>query len=230
MITAVATYFSLRQGKPGTRLAVEPHGGHLWSNQEMLQRPLDITSLRIDHQERMTLQLADYVLSPTQYMLSCLRLRGWTLPSRGGSRVLPNVVALSDAPAPARVSKPVWRLAFYARLEERKGIKQFVEAVDALDAHGLDKFEVWIIGLSQSSVQLYPLGSGEQPEGFASHRPSDPVGDAAAPAPCHFLIDQALSLQPGDMIDVSVDPRMDHSCDGVLVNSFEIWDVVSLAV
>ena len=63
----------------GLRHVVEPHGGHFWSTQGQV-RPLDITSLRIDQQERMTLQLANALISPTHYMTAYLRQRGWKLP------------------------------------------------------------------------------------------------------------------------------------------------------
>jgi glycosyltransferase involved in cell wall biosynthesis len=39
--------------------------------------------------------------------------------------------------------KPIWRLAFFSRLEERKGIKLFVEAVSSLNVTN-EKFEVRI--------------------------------------------------------------------------------------
>lgn len=45
-----------------------------------MQRPLDITSLRIDHGERMTLALASALISPTHYMTAFLAQRGWRLP------------------------------------------------------------------------------------------------------------------------------------------------------
>ena len=64
----------------GLRHVVEPHGGHFWSTQGQI-RPLDITSLRIDQQERMTLQLATTLISPTHYMTAYLRQRGWKLPT-----------------------------------------------------------------------------------------------------------------------------------------------------
>ena len=41
----------------GLRVVVEAHGGHFWSTQGSVQRPLDVTSLRIDAQERMGLQV-----------------------------------------------------------------------------------------------------------------------------------------------------------------------------
>ena len=37
--------------------------------------------------------------------------------------------------------KPIWRLAFFSRLEERKGIKLFVDAVSSLNVTD-EKFEV----------------------------------------------------------------------------------------
>ena len=44
----------------------------------------------------------------------------------------------------------VWRIAFFGRLEERKGIKLFVQAVNLLQKQSAavqaDKFEVYIIG------------------------------------------------------------------------------------
>ena len=38
--------------------------------------------------------------------------------------------------------KPVWRLAFFSRLEERKGIKFFVDAINQLDVSHIPNFEV----------------------------------------------------------------------------------------
>ncbi len=44
------------------------------------------------------------------------------------------IADLDQAPK-ERVEKPVWRVAFFGRLEERKGIKLFVDAVQ-VRAHG----------------------------------------------------------------------------------------------
>ena len=48
--------------------------------QGQLPRPTDIMSLRIDNGERATLEYADIALSPTRYIASWLRQRGWRLP------------------------------------------------------------------------------------------------------------------------------------------------------
>ena len=78
----IVTYSHFRRFRPGLRLAINPHGGHYWSTQGQLPRPTDIMSLRIDAAERATMELADLVLSPTRYIMSWLRQRGWKLPDK----------------------------------------------------------------------------------------------------------------------------------------------------
>lgn len=54
------------------------------------------------------------------------------------SIVIPNVIPAVEAASHAGERKPVWRLAFFSRLEERKGIKLFVETIDKLVATRFD--------------------------------------------------------------------------------------------
>lgn len=56
--------------------------------------------------------------------------------------------------------KPVWRLAFFSRLEERKGLKIFVKAVAQLLAAAApadldERFEVYFVG-SDSRIDMRP--------------------------------------------------------------------------
>lgn len=80
----------LRQLHPGLRIAVEPHGGHVWSQLGEMNRPMDVGALRIDGQERLANALNDIEISPTNYMLSYLRQRSWVLPN--STLVIPNVI------------------------------------------------------------------------------------------------------------------------------------------
>lgn len=93
-----------QRARAGLRVVVESHGGHFWSTQGQAQRPLDVVSLRIDVQERMTLQLADALISPTHYMSAFLRQRGWRLPAT--SLVVPNVLPELEAAAAERLVRP----------------------------------------------------------------------------------------------------------------------------
>ena len=85
----IVTYSHFRRFRPGLRLAINPHGGHYWSTQGQLPRPTDIMSLRIDAAERATMELADLVLSPTRYIMSWLRQRGWKLPDKRCAPLFP---------------------------------------------------------------------------------------------------------------------------------------------
>eukprot|EP00884_Botryococcus_braunii_P014758 jgi/Botrbrau1/23283/Bobra.0102s0026.1 len=93
----------------------------------------------------MSLQLADALISPTRYMRAFLKQRGWRLPRE--QLVIPNVIPHSDDTELAGEEKPIWRVAFFSRLEARKGLKLFVEAVSRLDPAKIPKnFEVYFVG------------------------------------------------------------------------------------
>lgn len=100
---------------------------------------VEVGVLRTDHHERMASQLADIEISPTHYMTSYLRQRGWSLPA--DVQHIPNVLAERVGNTTSLI-RPVWRIAFFGRVEERKGIKIFVDAVSRLNVTGLARFEV----------------------------------------------------------------------------------------
>ena len=118
---------------PGLHLMLGTHGGHMWSQIGLKQRPSDLGSLRVDHQERLSVEWADTILSPSRYMLGYFATRGWRVQHRV---VIPNIVkgyARSDTKAIIE-KKPVWQILFVGRLEERKGIRVFMELVASLSA------------------------------------------------------------------------------------------------
>ena len=115
---------------PGVHLLIEPHGGHMWSRIGSERRPSDMLALHTDDMERIAVEFADAVLSPSRYMLGYFATRGWRVVHR---YVLPNVI--EHHPTRDHLSrKPVWRLCFVGRLEERKGIKLFLHLLQMLSA------------------------------------------------------------------------------------------------
>lgn len=148
----LAAFVSMRH-KLNRRLIVEPHGGHYWSTQGTRQRPTDLHTLRIDDHERLTLQLADDVKSPSAYMLAHLRQRGWLLPPQAS--VLPNIVPQAVVSSTVRQEKLVWRLAFFGRLEERKGLKLFCEAIEMLPSESFPRLDIMFIG-GEAHVDMKP--------------------------------------------------------------------------
>ena len=126
-------------------LIVKLHGASRWvlsANYRVVSR---IDELSVDYCERYAFENADFQVAPSQYMLAHVKSIGWQL--RDALRVVS--YAYPDAPpeqssstktAP-RVSSPDESLratlppeiVFFGRLETRKGLELFVDAVRELD-------------------------------------------------------------------------------------------------
>jgi glycosyltransferase involved in cell wall biosynthesis len=132
-----------------TVICVGTHSPHLWHrtiNREFLDGPTD---LETDFMERQSVALADVVVSPSQYMLEWMRSNGWKLPEK--SYVQPNVLppavwADREEVKPTGGRRSVKELVFFGRLEERKGLVLFCDAVDALSRMACPPFEVTFLG------------------------------------------------------------------------------------
>jgi hypothetical protein len=104
--------------------------------------------------ERASVELADAVVSPSAYLVDWMRGQGWELPSQ--TFVIPHVsrsgATGEPPPPPVRAdSKRVDRVAFFGRLEERKGLRPFLAALNALEPELLERVEVEFIGRPTSA-------------------------------------------------------------------------------
>lgn len=130
-------YFAMRAKRQGlafadTLMCIHTHGPTLWhklSNGEYVTQADDV---ELDYLERSSVRLADVVVSPSQYLLRWMVDRGWTLPER-------TYVQQYVRPATARQPKPdadrvhvINELVFFGRLEIRKGLVLFCDALDRL--------------------------------------------------------------------------------------------------
>jgi len=90
--------------------------------------------------EQACAELADVVVSPSGFLLEWMREQGWRLPERA------LVIPYFTSPAPTRAERPrpdpLRRLAFFGRIDERKGLKVFAEALESLQP----ELEVELIG------------------------------------------------------------------------------------
>ena len=129
-------YFSIqarRQGVafPDTKICVQTHSSSLWhalSDKRTHYGPNDSI---LFHMERESVRLADFVTSPTQYLLDWKSRHGFTFPDH--TYVQPYLLSYDDVdptemPAPVRPDEFV----FFGRLEERKGIRHFIDAIDRM--------------------------------------------------------------------------------------------------
>ena len=106
-----------------------PTAWHKQGNQEMLDR---YEELEIDFLERRCLELADVAWSPSQYLLRWERDRDWKLPTR--TYVQPYLVPAVLGAAAIQPVETVREIVFFGRLEERKGLVLFCDALEKLSA------------------------------------------------------------------------------------------------
>ncbi|MCU1676200.1 MAG: hypothetical protein JWM93_958 [Frankiales bacterium] len=116
-------------------LVVGVHSTTRWCAEANLTPRMLPMHLINEHQEQLATATADIVISPSGYLLSYLRNRGWTLPAR--TFVQPYAVAESlrdAAPVMTVPDAPPTELVFFGRLETRKGLEVFCDALDRLSA------------------------------------------------------------------------------------------------
>jgi O-antigen biosynthesis protein len=148
-----------------TIFVVSTHGPTLWVKEGSQDYLRNLGELEIDFMERTSVSAADVVVSPSQYLLAWMQQNGWELPQR--TYVAPYVLPqglVSEEPVPGRRSNKIDEIVFFGRLEIRKGLKLFCDALDELCADRPDReFEVAFLG---KETQLY----GRSSIGYISDR------------------------------------------------------------
>ena len=133
-----------------TLLCVTTHGPVWWSepgNEEHLHQ---YYYLEVDHLERESVRLADVVISPSHYMLDWIEKEGWEIPKN--AYVQPH--AWHGEPARAGAApvsqfyetRPVHEIVFFGRLEIRKGLEMFCDALDLVCERSAALFSVTFLG------------------------------------------------------------------------------------
>ena len=144
---------------------VSAHGPTLWVKEGSQDYLRNLGELEIDFMERTSVSAADIVVSPSQYLLGWMQQNGWEFPER--TYVAPYVLPeglLSERRSPRQRNDAINEIVFFGRLEIRKGLKLFCDALDELSAARTDhNFEVTFLG---KETQLY----GRSSVGYISDR------------------------------------------------------------
>jgi glycosyltransferase involved in cell wall biosynthesis len=104
--------------------------------------------------QRACVELADAVVSPSEWLGTWLRNHRW--PVHEPLRVIQNLwesTALGESAPQAPMGTPIRRLAFFGQLREGKGLRVFIDALRKLDAALLDGIEVVFLGHSRRWTQ-----------------------------------------------------------------------------
>lgn len=161
------TLLAKRQGLAfgDTTFVVSAHGPTFWVKEGSQDYIRNLGELEIDFMERVSISAADIVTSPSQFLLRWMLENGWELPER--TYVAPYVLPqglLSEGPALRARKSDIHEIVFFGRLEVRKGLKLFCDAIDELCAdRAKRKFEVTFLG---KETQIY----GRSSIGYISDR------------------------------------------------------------
>lgn len=149
-----------------TLLCTTAHGPTPWVNEANRQIPQSSGCIEAEFMERKCVELADALLSPSRFMLSWMEAYGWRLPST--SRLMPYHDGLPAPPAPPDEPRPPREAAFFGRLETRKGVALFCDAMDILAAWGCCPETVTFLG---SAAQVEGIDARDYLRRRAGHWP-----------------------------------------------------------
>ena len=97
--------------------------------------------------QRHCLELADAVVSPSEWLLDWMGARGWPVPAT--AHVIQNLwesAVTGEPPSQAKSGGRVRRLAFFGQLREGKGTRVFADALRGLDSRRLHDVELLFLG------------------------------------------------------------------------------------
>ncbi len=145
-------FYSLLAARQGlafrnTVLAVGTHGPSRWVREAnanaSFQKPR-VAAVQ-DVLERRCVEMADVLISPSAYLYRWMEESGWTLAEP--RHVLQNVLRpSSSSPTPPTASLRIEEIVFFGRLETRKGLALFCEAIERVLAGGPERPRVTFLG------------------------------------------------------------------------------------
>jgi glycosyltransferase involved in cell wall biosynthesis len=135
-----------------TVFCVKSSSPWLWNRKNQLRTINKLSDLIKMYAERKSIELADLVVSGSAYLLRWMMSQGYQLPE-GRTFVQPNVVKPVDVPRELHDMRPEWgsrvpvsEIVFFGRLEERKGLDIFCDAVSRLVSKGVDLPPITFMG------------------------------------------------------------------------------------
>jgi glycosyltransferase involved in cell wall biosynthesis len=150
---AAPAYTALRKRDLGlgfahTLFVVYCHGTRRWISDTARKARVLPGAHAITLLEEASIELADVAVAPSSYVLEWMRGEGWCIPDDGV--VIPYLsgsTASGEAPARAEAADGLpRRLAFFGRIEERKGLRPFAAGVNALEPELLRQVELSFVG------------------------------------------------------------------------------------
>ncbi len=145
-------YFAMRARQLGralteTAFIVHCHGPARWLAESARKVPDTLGRFGEEVAERASVELADAVVSPSEWLLHWMRDRGWPVPA--SARVIQYVTesaVLGESPLPVPTGSAVRRVVLFGPLREGKGIRIFLQSINALEPELLDGIDLVFLG------------------------------------------------------------------------------------
>jgi GT2 family glycosyltransferase/glycosyltransferase involved in cell wall biosynthesis len=148
-------YFSTVAKREGlafgaTRLIHICHGPDAWLREANRQLALDGHELGQAHMEQRSAEFADVIVGPSRHLIDWMLGHGWQLPperhvipyfTEGHVADLDRTVGSDDV-----AGAPLTELVFFGRLEERKGVRVFAEALNLIGPDKLNGLSIAFLG------------------------------------------------------------------------------------
>ena len=117
----------------GASVVMQCHGPSFWTAYANKTMFSDTDDLVVDFMERKSIEWADYVVSPSQYLKDFLTQNGFNMPCGENVRVIKNICApIHVQPREVEKKRDLNEVIFFGRHEDRKGIEVFCRAIDAI--------------------------------------------------------------------------------------------------
>jgi len=115
----------------------------------------DVKSLALMHMERKCVELADYAICGSQYLLNWMEDQGYALP-KGRTFVQPNIYPANGTSSLQlnTVPKKINELVFFGRLEAKKGLHIFVDALVKIKSDLATKIQITLLGKRRTNYFL----------------------------------------------------------------------------
>lgn len=132
-------------------IVVGIHGSHQWLRE---MHPWIVETPLIDHIERQSVEWADILWSPSNYMINWMQDNDWILPTQQLVRpyILPYSARLKEFAAATAEGSVIDEIVFFGRLEGRKGLALFCDAIEGLRRDFEGRLQVTFMG-RHSSVE-----------------------------------------------------------------------------
>jgi len=145
-----------------TLFCVKSSSPYLWNREFMLEPIPDTGQLVKVFAERRSIELADMVIGGSRHLLIWMLKHGYHLP-KGRTYVQPNVAVFAeidpalmrDRPNPG-TRVPVKEIVFFGRLEGRKGLDVFCDALHKLSREGVKLPKITFLGKAGARIAAFP--------------------------------------------------------------------------